>query len=119
MTSVTRALAMALAISAFGLGAAYADDEYGTGRETVVRQSAASKAGTPLSDAQAKAAAQQFGYHGTYPVPATPSWGTSPVPSQYATRSLVPPAAPDVVGSGGAQDDMARAIHQPGSGTGW
>ncbi|HEX7967698.1 MAG TPA: hypothetical protein VF502_05725 [Stellaceae bacterium] len=119
MTSLTRALAMALAISAFSLGAAYADDEYGTGRESLVRQSASSGPGAPLTDMQTKAAAEEFGYHGTYPVPATPSWSTSPVPSQYATRSVVPPAAPDMVGNGGAQDDMARAIHHPGSGTDW
>ncbi len=119
MTSVTRALAMALAISAFGFGAAYADDEYGTGRESVVRQSAASQPGAPLADAQAKSVAKEFDYHGTYPVPSTPSWGSSATPSQYATRSLVPPAAPDLVGNGGAQDEMARTIHNPGTGTGW
>ncbi len=119
MTSVTRALAMALAISAFGFGAAYADDEYATGRESVVRHSAAGQPGAPLTDAQAKSAAQQFDYHGTYPVPATPSWGSSPAPSQSATRSLIPPAASDLVGNGGAQDEMARTIHNPGSGTSW
>ncbi len=117
MTSCTRALAMALAISALSLGAAYADDEYGTGREPLIGQSAASAPSVPLSTAQAKMVAKAFDYHGTYPVPATPSWA-SPQRPHYATSAAMPPAR-DFVGDGGAQDELALAIHQTGSGTDW
>ena len=118
MISFTRTLAMALALGAFSFGAAYADDEYGTGRGLVIQQSAASGPGAPLAPAQAKAAAAEFGYHGTYPVPATPSWGASPQRPQYATSAPVS-SARDLAGDGGPQDDLARAIHHPGSGTDW
>ena len=118
MTSLTRALAMALALSAFGFGAAYADDEYGTGHESLVRQAAASTPGAPLTPAQAKAAAAEFTYRDIYPIPATPSWASSPQRPQYATSAAMPPAR-DLVGDGGAQDNTARAIYHPGSGTDW
>jgi hypothetical protein len=57
-----------------------------------------------------------FDYHGTYPAPPKE---TARLPlNHYATMgsSL---SAPDVVGNGGPQDDAARAIYQPGSGTDW
>ncbi len=117
VTTLTRALPIMLAIGGFGSGA-YADDEYGTGHASLVQQSAASSSGAPLTVAQAKSAAQQFSYRDIYDIPPTPSWASSPGRPQYATSAGMPPAR-DLVGDGGDQDNIARAIHHPGSGTDW
>jgi hypothetical protein len=116
--SLNRTLAIALVLSAAGVGAVYADDEYGTGHESLIRQSAASMPGVPLGAAQANMAAEQFGHRDIYYIPATPSWARSSQRPQYATSASLPPAR-DLVGDGGAQDALARAIHHPGSGTDW
>ena len=118
MISLTRALAMALAISAFGVGAAHADYGTTTEHDLVIREAAQSRPSAPLSDAQTKMVEQIYGYHGTYGVPKTPSWSSSPQLPQYATSAPIP-LTRDLVGNAGAQDDLARAIHHPGSGTGW
>ena len=57
-----------------------------------------------------------FDYHGTYPAPPKE---TARLPLNHYAAMGGKLSAPDVVGNGGPQDDTARAIYQPGTGTDW
>ena len=84
--SATQIAALTLLMASSLATAARADDEYGTGHETLIRQLAAS------SEA-----------------------------ALTVVASTVPTAGErsDVVGAGGRQDELARQIYHPGSGTDW
>lgn len=107
LTSLARAaaLSMALAIPAAGFAtSAFADDEYGTNRSPSILESAqsfrvANPADTPLAraTAQARAAASTVA----------------------TTARNAPVVSNDLVGQGGHQDDLAREIYVPGTGTDW
>ncbi len=116
MISLIRRAAFSLAIGASMIAPAYADYGVTTEHDQVIVNAAKSKPAAPATDAQAKTMQQMYDYHGTYP---PPSKAYAPAPlGAYATTGTSLPA-PDLVGTGGAQDDMARQIHHPGSGTGW
>ena len=117
MTSLLRLAAFSLALAAFAAGAAHAD-EYGVSAEhdQLINDAARSSPAAPLGRAEARIVEKMYDYHGTYPAPPKE---TARLPlNHYATMG---PAlsAPDVVGNGGPQDERARAIYQPGSGTDW
>ncbi len=114
----TAALSAALLVSAVS---AFADDEYGTGHEAVIRQAAAAPAGAPLSAAQTQALSDQF------KLGQNDAFGASTAMHSYASApgsrvaSTMPTAGgrQDLVGQGGQQDQLAREIYHPGSGTDW
>jgi hypothetical protein len=117
MTSLIRLAALSLTLAAFGVGAAHAD-EYGvsTEHDQLIVDAARSQPAAPLPAAQAKIVEKMYDYHGTYPAPPKE---TAPLPlARYATTGSSA-SAPDVAGNGGPQDDTAREIYRPGTGTGW
>ena len=108
------ALAMALAIPAVsGLAtSAFADDEYGVGTEhgALIRQSAqnAPSFGTAFALATGRATqAQSVAGNAGTSSPAIRSDASAPTVKQ------------DLLGTGGQQDNLAREIYHPGSGTDW
>lgn len=129
----TRAAALAMMIAPALVAVAHADDEYGTGHEAIVRQAAA-RMMLPVTAMAQPGASERFaaGQSDNFGAPQR-----EPLIRQSATRGssavLVDVAqakAPgggyaadgghrltDLVGDGGAQDEMARAIYRPGSGT--
>ncbi|HKW54877.1 MAG TPA: hypothetical protein VJO12_14385 [Stellaceae bacterium] len=117
MKSLVRLAALSLTLAAFGVGAAYAD-EYGVSAEhdQLITDGAKSMPAAPLSRSQAKIVEKMYDYHGTYPAPPK---GTARLPLNHYATTGSSLSAPDVVGNGGPQDDTAREIHRPGSGTDW
>ena len=117
MTSLIRLAAFSLTLAAFAAGAAHAD-EYGVSseRDRLATDGARSTPSAPLDAAQARTVEKMFDYHGTYP---TPPKETARLPlNHYATMGGTL-SAPDVVGNGGPEDERARAIFRPGTGTDW
>ncbi|HJT07163.1 MAG TPA: hypothetical protein VJ747_09565 [Stellaceae bacterium] len=117
MNSLIRLAACSLALAAFGVGAAHAD-EYGvsTEHDRLITDGARSMPAAPLGASEARIVEKMFDYHGTYPAPPKE---TARLPlNHYATMGSTL-SAPDVVGNGGPQDDRARAIYRPGTGTDW
>ena len=114
LTTLARAaaLSMALAIPAVsGLAtAAHADDMYGVGTQhgALIRQSAetAPSFGTAVGLALGKKAPQQQAFAGQTAAPVVSDAGAT------STKR-------DLVGDGGHQDDVAREIYNPGTGTDW
>jgi hypothetical protein len=117
-----RAAALALVLAAPALTAAYADDEYSTQHETVIRQVAASTPSRPLTTAETHALNDAFKVGMNDAFGASRSSQLAPTfPSAPRLASTVPMVGGtvDVVGAGGKQDELARAIYTPGSGTDW
>ncbi len=103
-------LSLALAVPAMGLaGAAYADDEYGTGHERLVQQAARSAPSFAGAFALATGQAQHQAI--------AKNSGTSQ-PS-IVSDAVTPTIKQDLLGTGGQQDNLAREIYHPGSGTDW
>jgi len=108
------ALAMALAIPAVsGLATvAYADDEYSVATEhgALVRQAAqnAPSFGTAFALATGRAAQSQ--------AVAGNAGNSVPAVASDASPATV---KQDLLGTGGQQDNLAREIYHPGSGTDW
>lgn len=117
MSSLVRVAAISLTLGAFGIGAAHAND-YGvtTEHDQVIMNAAKSQPAAPLTKEQAKIVEKAYDYHGTYPAPPKV---TAPIPLNHYATTGSSLSAPDVVGNGGPQDDTAREIHHPGTGTGW
>ncbi|HKW52583.1 MAG TPA: hypothetical protein VJO12_02745 [Stellaceae bacterium] len=128
----TRAAALALMLAP-GLGTvAYADDEYGTGHEAVIRTAAGSVM-LPMVAAPAPIATEQFaaGERDNFGAPRrervihrSAAYGAVPLvvgvaqaktDGGYAVDGAY--GQRDLVGAGGGQDELARSIYQPGSGT--
>jgi hypothetical protein len=86
--------------------AAYADDEYGvaTAHGTLIRQSAESA--PSFANVAALAIGQKPGM--TMAMNATHSASDAPAAGK-----------PDLLGTGGKQDELARETYQPGTGTDW
>jgi len=109
MARLGRAATLALILAAPALSAAYAFDPFG-GDESLVRNSAqsaryADPANTPLARATADARMH-----------------ASPLAANGGGRASEAPLGGglhDLLGQGGPQDELARAIHHPGSGTDW
>ena len=100
-------LSLALAVPAMGLtGSAFADDGYGTGHEQLVQQSAQSAPSFADAFALATGHAQRQ---------AIAKNAAAPV----ASDAVVPMIKHDLLGTGGQQDNLAREIYHPGSGTDW
>lgn len=110
MARAARAAIMTLMLASPAISnAAYAFDPFG-GDETVVTQSAQSArygnpADTPLARATADAKAR-----------ASALAANPPATASDASRMGGPV---DLLGTGGQQDDLAREIYHPGSGTDW
>jgi hypothetical protein len=102
------AVAAALLIPAVsGLStAAYADDEYGvaTAHGALIRQSAES------APSFANVAALAIGQRPSMTMAMNAARSASDTPAA---------SKPDLLGTGGKQDELAREIYQPGTGTDW
>ena len=110
MARLGRAATLALILAAPALSAAYAFDPFG-GDESLVRNSAqsaryADPANTPLARATADAR-----MHAS-PLAANAGGGR-------ASEAPLGGGLHDLLGQDGPQDELARAIHHPGSGTDW
>ena len=111
LTSLTRAAALSLALVAPAVGfagAAHADDEYGTRHEALVQQSARSAPsfGTAIGLATGQPRAQALARNAAQNLP-------------VRSDASAPTAKQDLLGTGGQQDQLAREIYHPGSGTDW
>ena len=105
--AATLSLALALPALAGFAGAAHADDEYGTGHERLVTQSAQSAPsfGTAVGLALGQPQAQETARN------------SQNVPVR--TDVSAPSGKQDLLGTGGQQDNIARETFHPGSGTDW
>ena len=117
-------IALALTLSASGLiSVAYASDEYGTGHETVIGRAASSTPAARLTLAQRDALNEEFKVGQNDAFGAARSSQLSPISGNRGARlaSTVPmvSGSTDLVGARGQQDELARAIYTPGSGTSW
>ena len=123
ITSLARAAALSLALVAPMAVTAYANDEYGTQHETVISQAASSTRSAPLSVAQFNALSDAFKIGQNDAFGGSRSSQLAPVAQNYMGRmASIGGAASgklDVVGAGGAQDELANSIYHPGSGTDW
>ena len=123
ITSLVRATALSLALIAPVAATAYADDEYGTQHETVISQAASSTPSAPLSVAQSNALSDAFKVGQNDAFGGSRSSQLAPVAQNYIGRLASSGSAAsgklDVVGAGGAQDQLGNAIYHPGSGTDW
>jgi hypothetical protein len=123
ITSLARVSALSLALIAPVAATAYADDEYGTQHETVISQAASSLPSAPLSVAQSNTLSNAFKVGQNDAFGGSRSSQLAPVAQSYmgrlASNAGVAGAKLDVVGAGGAQDELANAIYHPGSGTDW
>ena len=122
ITSLVRATALSLALIAPVAATAYADDEYRTQHETVISQAASSTPSAPLSVAQSNALSDAFKVGQNDAFGGSRSSQLAPVAQSYTGRVASNAGASgklDVVGAGGAQDQLGNAIYHPGSGTDW
>lgn len=103
----TRVAALSLMLAPGLAAVANADDEYGTGHERLVTQSARSAPsfgtaiGLAIGQRQAQAVARN-------------AWQNVQVRSDVS-----PSVKQDLLGTGGQQDNLARETFHPGSGTDW
>jgi len=120
-TSLARVATLSLALAAPFAGAAYADDEYGTGHAAVIAQAAASQPAAPLSADQVATLSNAFKVGQNDAFGGARSSQLAPVPqaspSRLASMSHTISGKVDLVGAGGAQDALAVEIYHPGSGT--
>jgi hypothetical protein len=121
-TTLARAVTLTMALAIPVASIAYADDEYGTGHETVIQQAAASPHSAPLSVAQTKALDDAFKVGQNDAFGGSRSSQLAPTAESYnsrlaSTNNVV--GNRDLVGSGGAQDKLANEIYHPGTGTDW
>lgn len=123
ITSLARAAALSLALVAPMAVTAYANDEYGTQHETVISQAASSTGSAPLSIAQFNALSDAFKVGQNDAFGGARSSQLAPAAQNYMGRMASNAGAAsgklDVVGAGGAQDELANSIYHPGSGTDW
>ena len=121
-TILARAATLSMAL-AFPLATlAYADDEYGTGHAAVIQQAAASTPNAPLTTAQTNALNDAFKVGQNDAFGAARSSQLAPVSESYNSRLASTSATSgnrDLVGAGGAQDQIANQIYHPGTGTDW
>ncbi len=100
---------------------AFADDESGTGHDSVIRQAAASNPSASLNFAQTQALQNQFKVGQNDAFGGSRSSQLAPSAESYvgeiASTGLA--GKRDVVGAGGEQDRLATEIYHPGSGTDW
>ncbi len=107
--------ALALLLTAPTFSTARADDEYGTGQETVIRGAASSTATQPSSS---PGVARSWGYENEHEAMIRSPSANNP-PGRVSSTVPTGDGKADVVGAGGPQDRVNREIYHPGSGTGW
>lgn len=114
-TATLSAILLVPAISAF------ANDEYGTGHESVISQAAVSNPTAPLGMAQTQALQDQFKVGENDAFGGSRSSQLAPSVESYTSKiaSTGPAATRDVAGMGNEQDELAREIFHPGTGTDW
>ncbi len=114
----TAALSATLIVPAMS---AFADDEYGTGHDSVIRQAAASSPSAPLGIAQVQTLNETFKVGQNDAFGGSRSSQLAPSVESYTDRvaSMAPGGKRDVVGAGGEQDALATEIYHPGNGTDW
>jgi hypothetical protein len=121
-TTLARAATLSMALAFPIATIAYADDEYGTGHEAVVQQAAASTPSAKLTVAQTNALNDAFKVGQNDAFGAARSSQLAPVNQTYNSRLASMSATSgnrDLVGAGGAQDQIANQIYHPGTGTDW
>jgi hypothetical protein len=121
-TTLARAATLSMALAIPVASIAYADDEYGTGHESVIQQAAASQPSAPLTVAQTKALDDAFKVGQNDAFGGARSSQLAPSSESYSSRLASTSATSgnrDLVGAGGAQDKLANEIFHPGSGTDW
>jgi hypothetical protein len=121
-TTLARAATLSLALAFPIATVAYADDEYGTGHEAVIQQAAASTPSAALTVAQRDALNDAFKVGQNDAFGGSRSSQLAPVSQSYNGRLASMSATagnPDLVGAGGAQDQIANQIYHPGTGTDW
>jgi hypothetical protein len=121
-TTLARAATLSMAL-AFPLATiAHADDEYGTGHAAVIQQAAASTPSAALTAAQTNALNDAFKVGQNDAFGGARSSQLAPVSQSYNSRLASTNGTignRDVVGAGGAQDQLANQIYHPGTGTDW
>jgi hypothetical protein len=122
-TMLARVATLSMALAVPLATVAYADDEYGTGHAAVIAQAAASQRAPALSAVETVTLNDVFKVGQNDAFGAARSSQLAPVaqgsPSRLASMSRTISGKVDVVGAGGAQDELATAIYHPGSGTDW
>ena len=121
-TTLARAATLSMALAFPLVSMAYADDEYGTGHAAVIQQAAASPHSAPLTTAQTNALDDAFKVGQNDAFGASRSSQLAPVSESYNSRLASTSATVgnrDLVGAGGAQDQLANQIYHPGTGTDW
>jgi hypothetical protein len=121
-STVARAATLSLALAMPVATVAYANDEYGTSHETVIQQAAASTPSAPLTAAQTNALNDAFKVGQNDAFGGARSSQLAPVSQGYNSRLASTSATignRDLVGAGGAQDQLANQIYHPGTGTDW
>jgi hypothetical protein len=121
-TTLARAATLSLALVAPLATIAYADDEYGTGHAAVIQQAAASTPSAAPTVAQTNALNDAFKVGQNDAFGAARSSQLAPVSQSYNSRLASMNATTgnrDLVGAGGAQDQLANQIYHPGTGTDW
>jgi hypothetical protein len=120
--TLARAATLSMALAFPIATMAYADDEYGTGHETVIQQAAASTPSAPLTVAQTNALNDAFKVGQNDAFGGARSSQLAPVSQDYNSRLASTSAtigSRDLVGAGGVQDQIANQTFHPGSGTDW
>ena len=121
-STLARAATLSMALAIPVATVAFADDEYGTGHETVIQQAAVSTPGAPLTAAQRNQLNDAFKVGQNDAFGAARSSQLAPSAESYNSRLASSNATignRDLVGAGGAQDKLANEIYHPGSGTDW
>lgn len=129
----TRAAALALMLAPVLGAAAYADDEYGTGHESVIRHAAIGET-RPIAVLPQPVTADRFaaGQNDNFGAPQrerlirrSAAYGAVPLVVGWAQAKTLDDSYAvdggygrnDLVGDGGRQDELAREIFGPGSST--
>lgn len=121
-TILARAATLSMALAFPIATLAYADDEYATGHEAVIQQAAASAPSAALTAAQRDALNDAFKVGQNDAFGGSRSSQLAPVSQNYNGRLASMSATAgdrDLVGAGGAQDQIANQIYHPGTGTDW
>ncbi len=121
LTNLARVAVVSMAFALPLASVAYADDEYGTGHDSVIRQAAVSTPSAPLNVAQTQALENQFKVGQNDAFGGSRSSQLAPSAESYTGKIASTGLAGkrDVVGAGGEQDALATVIFHPGSGTDW
>ncbi len=121
LTNLARVAVVSMAFALPFASVAYADEEYGTGHDSVIRQAAVSTPSAPLSVTQSQTLNEVFKVGQNDAFGGSRSSQLAPSAESYVGKIASTGLAGkrDVVGAGGAQDELATEIFHPGSGPEW